>query len=74
MNLKKKMIVIISIIAICICSFSILVVSYRKRLEASFDILASKNLESFNKTQKVELETHIHEANNTMSCDCFRFI
>ncbi len=67
MNLKKKMIVIISIIAICICSFSILVVSYRKRLEASFDILASKNLESFNKTQKVELETHIHEANNTMS-------
>ena len=71
MNLKKKILIIVLVVGVFLCSFTILIVTYRNKLENAFDVLASKNLESFNETQKVELEAHIQDVHNTMNSVIF---
>lgn len=71
MDLKKKILIIVLVVGIFLCSFTILIVTYRNKLENAFDVLASKNLESFNETQKVELEAHIQDVHNTMNSVIF---
>lgn len=71
MDLKKKILIIVLVIGVFLCSFTILIVTYRNKLENAFDVLASKNLESFNETQKVELEAHIQDVHNTMNSVIF---